>query len=60
MIFGFPVWSRIRNDYELLINSANWPESRRDVWLTLLKARAIENVCFVAGANRDRYRRGRE
>jgi omega-amidase len=48
----FPVWSRIRNDYELLINSANWPESRREVWLTLLKARAIENVCFVAGANR--------
>jgi predicted amidohydrolase len=48
----FPVWSRVRNDYELLINSANWPEPRRDVWLTLLKARAIENVCFVAGANR--------
>ena len=48
----FPVWSRIRNDYDLLINSANWPESRRDVWLTLLKARAIENICFVAGANR--------
>ncbi len=48
----FPVWSRNRNDYDLLINSANWPESRREVWLTLLKARAIENVCFVAGANR--------
>ncbi len=48
----FPVWSRNRNDYDLLINSANWPETRRDVWLTLLKARAIENQCFVAGANR--------
>lgn len=48
----FPVWSRNRNDYELLINSANWPEARRDVWITLLKARAIENQCFVAGANR--------
>ncbi|MFZ2340696.1 MAG: amidohydrolase [Bacteroidales bacterium] len=48
----FPVWSRNRNDYDLLINSANWPEARRDVWLTLLKARAIENQCFVAGANR--------
>jgi omega-amidase len=48
----FPVWSRNRNDYDLLINSANWPESRRDVWVTLLKARAIENQCFVAGANR--------
>ena len=48
----FPVWSRNRNDYDLLINSANWPEARRDVWLTLLKARAIENQCFVAGVNR--------
>jgi omega-amidase len=48
----FPVWSRIRNDYDLLINSANWPESRRDVWITLLKARALENQCYVAGVNR--------
>ena len=48
----FPVWSRNINDYDLLINSANWPEARRDVWITLLKARAIENLSFVAGANR--------
>lgn len=48
----FPVWSRNRNDYDLLINSSNWPESRRDVWITLLRARAIENQCFVAGVNR--------
>ncbi|MGB8492008.1 MAG: amidohydrolase [Bacteroidales bacterium] len=48
----FPVWSRNRNDYDLLINSANWPESRREVWITLLKARAIENLCYVAGVNR--------
>ena len=48
----FPVWSRNRNDYDLLINSANWPLSRNSVWATLLKARAIENQCFVAGANR--------
>ncbi|MCX6333552.1 MAG: amidohydrolase [Bacteroidia bacterium] len=48
----FPIWSRNRNDYDLLINSANWPQSRRDVWLTLLKARALENLSFVAGANR--------
>ena len=48
----FPVWSRVQKDYDLLINSANWPESRRDVWLTLLKARAIENQCYVAGVNR--------
>jgi len=48
----FPVWSRNRNDYDLLINSASWPEARRDVWITLLRARAIENQCYVAGANR--------
>jgi omega-amidase len=48
----FPVWTRNRNDYDLIINSANWPAPRRDVWLTLLRARAIENQCFVAGANR--------
>lgn len=48
----FPVWSRNRNDYDLLVNSANWPEARRDVWLTLLKARAIENQCYVAASNR--------
>jgi omega-amidase len=48
----FPVWSRNRNEYDLMINSANWPESRITVWNTLLKARAIENQCFVAGANR--------
>ena len=48
----FPVWCRNRNDYDLLINSANWPGSRRGVWSALLKARAIENQCFVAGVNR--------
>jgi predicted amidohydrolase len=48
----FPVWSRNRNDYDLLIYAANWPEPRREVWKALLKARAIENQCYVAGVNR--------
>lgn len=48
----FPVWSRNRSDYDLLIISANWPVARRDVWITLLKARAIENQCYVAASNR--------
>jgi predicted amidohydrolase len=48
----FPVWSRNKNDYDLLLYVANWPEVRRDVWNTLLKARAIENQSFVAGVNR--------
>ena len=48
----FPVWSRYRGDYDAIILVANWPESRQDVWNTLLKARAIENQCYVIGANR--------
>jgi predicted amidohydrolase len=47
----FPVWSRNKNDYDLAIYSANWPEARISVWDTLLKARAIENQCYVAGSN---------
>lgn len=35
----------------LITVAANWPKSRRDNWLTLLKARAIENQCYVAGVN---------
>jgi predicted amidohydrolase len=31
---------------------ANWPESRRFHWSTLLKARAIENQAYVLGVNR--------
>lgn len=48
----FPVWSRSRDDYDAHLCCASWPASRRDVWRTLLRARAIENQCFVAGANR--------
>jgi len=48
----FPVWSRNTNDYDLLIYVANWPSARREVWNTLLKARAIENQTYVAGVNR--------
>jgi len=53
----FPVWSRNgyadnRNDYDLLIFVANWPDPRREHWLSLLKARAIENLSYVAGVNR--------
>ena len=43
----FPVWARNRNEYDVLVYSANWPESRTEVWNTLLKARAIENQAYV-------------
>ena len=50
----FPVWSRRskKEDYDLLIYVANWPERRVNAWNQLLIARAIENQCFVAGVNR--------
>src|SRR3989339_802154 len=48
----FPVWSRNRNNYDLAIYVANWPDSRKFVWNTLLSARAIENQIYVIGVNR--------
>lgn len=48
----FPVWSKNLNDYDLLVNVANWPGRRSNVWNTLLKARAIENQAYVIGVNR--------
>jgi len=36
----------------LFVVIASWPAVREDHWLTLLKARAIENQSFVAGVNR--------
>ena len=48
----FPVWSRNKNDYDLLVYIANWPERRNESWKTLLKARAIENQAFLVGVNR--------
>jgi len=48
----FPVWTRNRGDYDALLYMASWPTSRAEVWSTLLKARAIENQCYVVGVNR--------
>jgi omega-amidase len=56
----FPVYSRNRFDveraggldYDLLLYVANWPAARAQAWKSLLPARAIENLCYVAGLNR--------
>lgn len=48
----FPVWCRNRGDYDLMLCCASWPASRREVWNLLLRARAVENLCYVAGVNR--------
>lgn len=37
---------------DLLIVLANWPTPRVEHWITLLKARAIENQAYVIGVNR--------
>jgi omega-amidase len=53
----FPVWSKNTwldgvYGYDLLVCLANWPASRKNVWNSLLMARAIENQAYVAGVNR--------
>lgn len=48
----FPVWLRNRDDYDAIIFVANWPDVRRFAWDTLLRARAIEDTCYVLAANR--------
>ena len=48
----FPVWSRNTEDYDVLLYVANWPKKRTEAWDALLKARSIENMCYVAGVNR--------
>ena len=53
----FPVWLRQQSvngeyEYDGILVPANWPESRQDAWATLLKARAMENQCYVVGVNR--------
>lgn len=48
----FPVWCRNRDDYDVLLFVANWPEPRTAAWTALLKARAIENQCYVIAVNR--------
>jgi omega-amidase len=56
----FPVFARNRfdrsrqgdHDYDLLLFVANWPAARHRAWETLLQARAMENLSYVAGVNR--------
>ncbi len=41
-----------KNKVDIIIVIANWPDTRIEHWRTLLKARAIENQCYVLGVNR--------
>lgn len=50
----FPVYARMqnKNEYDAILYIANWPEKRITAWDSLLRARAIENQCYVIGVNR--------
>lgn len=48
----FPVFSRNVENYDILIYVANWPKIRTNAWDILLKARAVENMCYTIGVNR--------
>ena len=49
----FPeVFRRVANSVDCIFVIANWPTTRIDHWNALLKARAIENQCYVVGVNR--------
>jgi len=48
----FPVFSRNRDDYDIMLYVANWPSGRQQVWETLTRARAMENQAYLLGCNR--------
>jgi predicted amidohydrolase len=49
----FPeLYSALAVGSDLIVNIANWPAIRLEHWVTLLKARAIENQIFIVGVNR--------
>ena len=48
----FPeIFQAVSNRAHVIIVAADWPESRREHWQCLLKARAIENQCYILGIN---------
>jgi predicted amidohydrolase len=49
--FADEFWQRAQ-DTDVYLLPANWPEARRQHWITLLHARAIENQAYVVGCNR--------
>ena len=49
--FADEFWA-LAHDTDLYVIPANWPQSRREHWMALLRARAIENQAYVIGCNR--------
>ena len=49
----FPLpFQQLAEKTDLFVVVANWPSPRREHWLTLLRARAIESQAYVVGVNR--------
>lgn len=49
----FPeVFRSVAKEVQAIFVIASWPATRKEHWETLLKARSIENQCFVIGVNR--------
>jgi predicted amidohydrolase len=42
----------VKNGAEMFLVIASWPNKREQHWVTLLQARAIENLAYVVGVNR--------
>jgi omega-amidase len=49
----FPeLFRRVARDVDVMVIIANWPARRRAHWDALIRARAIENQCYVVAVNR--------
>lgn len=49
----FPeVFAPVAADVDAMVVIANWPAARLEHWDVLLRARAIENQCYMIGVNR--------
>jgi len=49
--FADEFW-QLAPDTDVYLVPANWPARRREHWIALLRARAIENQAYVVGVNR--------
>ena len=48
----FPeIFQAVSDRAHVIIVAADWPGSRREHWQCLLRARAIENQCYILGVN---------
>lgn len=49
----FPeIFRAVAREVQAVFVIANWPSARKTHWTTLLRARAIENQCYMIGVNR--------